>query len=163
MTRFRKFAVVAGVLALSLSVTDGAFAKQVKRKADLAYSLSVFNDICLSTAPNFTNAKKRAAKYGFGKYISLGKGIIGSSPDESMNIQITPGMECAMGNAFLGGRNVFPAFVKLVASRAKKMPNPLPIKPPFTALVGSQTLIFHLDRHGGDTFVIINPKGVPKK
>lgn len=156
---YRKLSACAALAVISSIFMTGCVEKtNIKPTDDAALhkTLKAFDEICIQTAPSFTKAKTVAQNYGVQNFFPLGKGIIGNTDDKSLSVQIKPYIECAIGADTLGGKQVVTAFIDMVAKKTKANSTPMPTRTPFMASLQDRNYIFHLDRNGGDTLVMLD-------
>jgi hypothetical protein len=113
----------------------------------LDQGVAAFSDICLATAPDFTDAPAAAAVYGVTDFTEVGDLKLGLRTDNAISVQLTGTSECAVTTPSRAAnpRNQFLSIVPgLTASTL----------PAATTIGGSSFIIQH-DRQGGEAFVML--------
>lgn len=140
----------------SKSQSDEERSVALAAKTDVG--VEVFKEVCLATAPQFTDAERVAAKYGAKDWMELGADKIANTSDGSVSFQIKPGEECAITTPNRQDRHAVWQFADAVTG-ATGIHVSVGEGGQFTALgIGTyrdHQYVFGLDRTGGEAYVMI--------
>lgn len=118
-------------------------------------SVQAFRDVCIKTAPSFSNAEQIAVTYGINDFIDGGGSIgrIGFTSDKSLTTQIKINQECTITTEKQNDKTLTNQLVQAVS---QYLGSPLlPQKIPFSAKIANIDFIFHHDRDSGEAFVML--------
>lgn len=121
-----------------------------------AVSLHAFRDICLATAPTFSEAEEAAKSHGITDIMDMGFTKAGFNSDKSMGVQIKAGKECVVTTPSQQDSTLTAQLIKTVTPFSS---TPVPQKTPSKVTIENQTFIIMHDRNGGEAFVMLNPNG----
>jgi hypothetical protein len=138
-------------------------AEELATIPNLAANTSVikaFEEICLKTAPSFSNAMVVSADYGILDFIQFGEVTIGATQDNSISLELVANKECVVSTKKLKDDNLVAQFQQKVAqftddaNDADEVSQAL--HAPFKAKLNGQNFVFKHNREEGETFLISN-------
>ena len=122
--------------------------------AAMPEAIKAFNDVCLKTAPTFSNAEKVAASYGMSDLLDLGFTKTGFNKDQSLGVQIKENKECVITTPSQQSKILTKTFLKIVEQYSS---TPVSKTVPTKATINGKIFIFMHDRNGGEAYVMLNP------
>lgn len=115
-------------------------------------AIKAFADICIKTAPSFSDAANAAKSYGIEKFDDLGFMVMGSTKDQSLSVQIQKNKECAITTETQSDKSLTQQFIQTVSESTN---SEVATKVPFKAKIQNDVFIFHHDRKGGEAYVML--------
>lgn len=143
-------------LALSACVSNKAIPDRAIQTSEPNMSLMAFEEVCIKTAPSFSDAKAVAAKYGITDIEDMGFVHSGMSKDQSIGVQIKPNNECVITTPSQKAPKLTEEFLQLVSRNSNAAPS---TRVPTKAQINGAIFIFHHDRNGGEAFVMLKANG----
>ena len=145
----------------ALIVITGCAGPQHSMNSDTANgampeAIIAFKDICLKTAPTFSNAEKVAANYGMSDLMDLGFTKTGFNKDDSLGVQIKANKECVITTPSQQSKILTKTFLKIIEQYSS---TPVSKTVPTKATINGEIFIFMHDRNGGEAYVMLSPKG----
>jgi hypothetical protein len=114
--------------------------------------IRAFEAVCLKTAPSFAGAADAAKSFGIARVDDAGIGGMGMTTENSLGVQIKPGVECAITTPSQADRTLSSQFGAAIAQASGGR---APARFPVAIVVSAQPFIFHHDRQGGEAFVML--------
>lgn len=119
-------------------------------------AVRAFRDICLKTAPSFSQAEQEAKAYGVGELSDAGFMKLGFNRDQSLSVQVSADKECTVTTPGKHDSNLTAHFLATISQHlGTRLPQSVPVK----ARIGDDIFIFHHDREGGEAFVMMKQGG----
>ena len=139
-----------------LFVASAPLANASDQITEPSQAIKAFVDICLKTAPSFSEAAAAAKSYGIEEITDLGFATMGATKDQSMAVQISKNKECAITTESKSSGALTQQFIQAVSENTS---TDAATKVPFRAKVKDDTFIFQHDRKGGEAFVMLKQNG----
>jgi hypothetical protein len=120
-----------------------------------AKAIEAFEDVCLKTAPSFSDAAQAAIRLGIDDISGDNYGTYGFNKDKSMGVQIKKNEECVITTPAQQDGTLTRQLYQVVGKYAK---TPLSTRVPFKVDLNGVNFVFHHDRRGGEAFVMLRAK-----
>ncbi|WP_431484022.1 hypothetical protein [Pseudomonas solani] len=117
-------------------------------------AIQAFRDICLKTAPDFSQAAVVAKTLGV-EVTDMGFMMAGFNADKSMSVQIQAGKECAVTTPSQRDESLTR---QLLDSARGLSGTPVAQTAPSMVTLGGQVFILAHDRSGGEAYVLLKAK-----
>ncbi|MCU9948657.1 hypothetical protein [Pseudomonas sp. PDM13] len=117
-------------------------------------AIQAFRDICLKTAPDFSQAAVVAKTFGV-EVTDMGFMMAGFNADKSMSVQIQAGKECAVTTPSQRDESLTR---QLLDSARGLSGTPVAQTAPSMVTLGGQVFILAHDRSGGEAYVLLKAK-----
>lgn len=153
-----KFKNILIIITTTAALSACSAQKQTTAQSQLhnTNSINAFIDICLNTAPSFSEAQNKAKEYEINEITDLGFMKMGITNDKSLSTQITENKECVITTPNQNNSNLTKLFTKEVS---RKIGSPVSKSMPFKINIENTTFIILHDRNGGEAFVILKQEG----
>ncbi|UXY50981.1 hypothetical protein [Pseudomonas tohonis] len=117
-------------------------------------AIQAFRDICLKSAPDFSQAAVVAKTFGV-EVTDMGFMMAGFNADKSMSVQIQAGKECAVTTPSQRDESLTR---QLLDSARDLSGTPVAQFAPSTVTLGGEVFILAHDRSGGEAYVLLKAK-----
>lgn len=118
-------------------------------------AIQAFRDICLKTAPDFSNAVSAAKAHGIADVTDLGFMVMGLTADRNMSIQIKAGEECALTTPSQQDDSLTR---QLLDAGRELSSTPVGKTSPVKITLAGQVFILAHDRRDGEAYVLLKTK-----
>lgn len=120
---------------------------------NVSKSIMAFRDICLNTAPSFSEAVSAAKAYGITDIIDMGFMKMGLSGDKSIGVQVKENKECTITTPAEHDDLLTKQFLSVVSEYAG---SPTLLTTPTKITIRNKNFTVAHDRKGGEAYVILN-------
>ena len=117
--------------------------------------VQAFRDICLQTAPSFSEAHSVARQHGITEMTDMGFATVGFNADKSLSIQVKVSHECVVTSEPQQDETLTR---QLLTAAAVNAGTTVPRRVPVKMMIAGQPFILTHDRQGGEAFVMMKPE-----
>lgn len=117
--------------------------------AEEARPIDAFLEICVSKAPTFADSAATAASFGIADLIDASGSKVGMSDDNSLGVQIKPGVECVITTPKQANPQLTEELLAAIAPFAGGAVKRLPAK----IQIGGKAIFVLHDRIDGEAFI----------